>query len=91
MSKWPLTSALLIDTSFEPMGCDCKLFDMRHCRKCAFTNLAYVDPNMESIFEFNNLRLSPEMFCHIYVIKDDSRFKVFFIHHILNYTEYNQQ
>ncbi len=31
----------------------------------------YVDPNMESIFEFNNLRFSPEMFCHISVIKDD--------------------
>ncbi len=26
---------------------------------------------MESIFEFNNLRFSPEMFCHISVIKDD--------------------
>ncbi len=38
---------------------------------CAFTNVAFVDPNMESIFEFNNLRFSPEMFCHISVIKDD--------------------
>ncbi len=38
---------------------------------CAFTNVAYVDPNMESIFKFNNLRFSPEMFCHISVIKDD--------------------
>ncbi len=47
------------------------LLDARHCRKCAFTNVAYVDPNMESIFEFNNLRFSPEMFCHISVIKDD--------------------
>ncbi len=26
---------------------------------------------MKSIFEFNNLRFSPEMFCHISVIKDD--------------------
>ncbi len=26
---------------------------------------------MENIFEFNNLRFSPEMFCHISVIKDD--------------------
>ncbi len=42
--------------------------DMRHCRKCAFTNVVYVDPNMEIIFEFNNLRFSPEMFCHISVI-----------------------
>ncbi len=40
-----------------------------HFRKCAFTNVAYVDPNMESIFEFNNLRFSPEMFCHISVIR----------------------
>ncbi len=39
---------------------------MRHYRKNAFTNAAYVDPNMESIFKFNNL-----MFCHISVIKDD--------------------
>ncbi len=46
-------------------------FDMWHCRKSAFINVAYVDPNMESIFEFNNLRFSPEMFCHISVIKDD--------------------
>ncbi len=65
-------------------SCNCKLqsvrvckmrteawHDTRHCRKCAFTNVAYVDPNMESIFEFNNLRFSPEMFCHISVIKDD--------------------
>ncbi len=56
--------------------CDCKTcteawLDTRHCRKCAFTNVAYVDPNMESIFEFNNLRFSPDMFCHISVIKDD--------------------
>ncbi len=27
-----------------------------------------VFPNMEIIFEFNNLRFSPEMFCHISVI-----------------------
>ncbi len=47
------------------------LLDTRHCRKCAFTNVAYVDPNMESIFECNNLSFSPEMFCHISVIKDD--------------------
>ncbi len=46
-------------------------FDARHCRMCAFINVAYVDPNMESIFKFNNLRFSPEMFCHISVIKDD--------------------
>ncbi len=26
---------------------------------------------MESIFKCNNLRFSPEMFCHISVIKDD--------------------
>ncbi len=26
---------------------------------------------MERIFEFNNLRFSPEMFCHISVINDD--------------------
>ncbi len=26
-----------------------------------FTNVAYVDPNMESIFDFNNLRFSPDM------------------------------
>ncbi len=45
--------------------------DARHCRKCAFTNEAYVDPNMKSIFEFNNLRFSPEMFRHMSVIKDD--------------------
>ncbi len=41
------------------------LLDTRHCRKCAFTNVAYVDPNMERIFEYNNLRFSSEMFCHI--------------------------
>ncbi len=35
---------------------------MRHFRKCAFTNVAYVDTNMDSIFEFNNLRLSPELY-----------------------------
>ncbi len=45
--------------------------DMRHCGKCAFTNVVYVDPNMDSIFKFNNLRFSPEMFWHISVIKDD--------------------
>ncbi len=42
---------------------------MPHCRKCAFTNVAYVDPNMEIIFELNNLKFSPEMFCHISVIR----------------------
>ncbi len=47
------------------------LLDTRHCRKCAFTNVAYADPNMDSIFGCNNLRFSPEMFCHISVIKDD--------------------
>ncbi len=47
------------------------LLDTRHCRKCAFTNVAHVDPNIESIFECNNLRFSPDMFCHISVIKDD--------------------
>ncbi len=31
-----------------------------------FTNVAYVDPNMESIFDFNNLRFSPEMLWHIF-------------------------
>ncbi len=59
-------------------SCDCKLQfvrrawkrDTQHYRKCAFTNVAYVDPNMESIFEFNILRFSPDMFCHISVIKD---------------------
>ncbi len=30
-----------------------------------------VDPNMKSIFEFNNLRFSLEMFRHMSVIKDD--------------------
>ncbi len=45
--------------------------DARHCRKCGVHNVAYVDPNMESIFKCNNLRFSPEMFCHISVIKDD--------------------
>ncbi len=45
------------------------LLDTRHCRKCAFTNVAYVDPNMERIFKCNNLRFSPEMFCHISVIR----------------------
>ncbi len=58
-------------------SCDCKLQsvrrarkrDTRHCRKCAFTDVADVDPNMESIFECNNLRFSPEMFCHISVIR----------------------
>ncbi len=62
-------------------SCDCKLqktrteawLDVRHRRKCASTNnVAYVDPNMKSIFEFNNMRFSTEMFCHISVIKDDS-------------------
>ncbi len=33
--------------------------------------LAYVYPNMERIFEFNNLRFSPEVFNHLSVIKDD--------------------
>ncbi len=47
------------------------LLDRWHCRKCAFTNVAYVDTNMERIFEFNNLSFSPEMFCHLSVIKDD--------------------
>ncbi len=47
------------------------MLDPRHCRKCAFTNVTYVDPNMDSIFEFNNLRFSTELFCHISVIKDD--------------------
>ncbi len=37
---------------------------MRHCRKCAFTNVADVDPNMKSIFLFNNVRFS-----HISVLK----------------------
>ncbi len=40
---------------------------MRHCRKFACTNVAAVDPNMEIIFECNNLRFSPGMFCHISV------------------------
>jgi len=31
----------------------------------------YVDPNMESTFELNNLRFSPEMFHHISVTEDD--------------------
>ncbi len=57
-----------------------KLQSVRRARKryltrdtveSAFTNVAYVDPNMENIFEFKNLRFSPEMFCHISVIKDD--------------------
>ncbi len=39
-----------------------------NCRKCAFTNVVIVDPNMEIIFEFYNLRFFPEMFCHISVI-----------------------
>jgi len=46
------------------------LLDTWHCRKCAFANVAYVDPNMENIFKFNNLRFSPEMFCHIFLIKE---------------------
>ncbi len=50
------------------------LLDTRHCRKCAFTDYvmftAYVDPNMEIIFLFNNLRFSPDMFYHISVIRN---------------------
>ncbi len=45
------------------------LLDTQHCRKRAFTDVAYVDPNMEIMFKFNNLRFSPEMFCHIPVIR----------------------
>ncbi len=48
-----------------------KRYLTRDIAESAFTNVAYVDPNMESIFEFNNLRFSPDMFCHISVIKDD--------------------
>ncbi len=40
-------------------------------QKVCIHNVAYVNPNMERIFECNNLRFSSEMFCHISVIKDD--------------------
>ncbi len=68
-SKW-VTAQWSWDCKLQSVRCAWKR-DKRHCRKCAFTNVAYVDPNMESIFEFNNLRFSPDMFCHISVIKDD--------------------
>ncbi len=48
------------------------LLDTRHCRNCAFTNVAYIDPNMKSIFEFNDLRFSPGMYVLAHLCyKDD--------------------
>ncbi len=41
---------------------DARKRDSTHDIAGKFTNVAYVDPNMESIFDFNNLRFSPEMF-----------------------------
>ncbi len=62
-------------------SCDSKLLSVRRAWKCYLTRdiaesvhsqmQAYVDPNMESIFKFYNLRFSPEVFCHISVIEED--------------------